>query len=60
MRYTPKHAKPASLRDAALGSQHGPFGITEAATGRHARSTAKLRRDSDAGARTRRPTTSRS
>jgi hypothetical protein len=57
MSYTPKHAKPASLRDA---TQHGPLGITETATGRHARSTAKLRRDSDAGARTRRPTTSRS
>ena len=47
MGYTPKHAKPASARDAGLNSHHGSFGIIEAASGRHARTSGKARRDQD-------------
>ncbi|MGH3168200.1 MAG: hypothetical protein ACRDN0_20250 [Trebonia sp.] len=35
MGYSPKHAKPASLKDAAQGSRRGLFSISEASTGRH-------------------------
>lgn len=48
MSYTPKHAKPSSLKDATTSSHHGAFGITDAATGRHARTNGKARRDTDA------------
>jgi hypothetical protein len=47
MSYTPKHAKPSSLKDATMSSHHGAFGITDAASGRHARTNGKARRDTD-------------
>jgi hypothetical protein len=47
MSYTPKHAKPSSLKDATTSSHHG-FGFTDAAAGRHARTNGKARRDTDA------------
>jgi hypothetical protein len=47
MSYTPKHAKPSSLKDATMSSHHGAFGITDAASGRHARTHGKARRETD-------------
>lgn len=49
MSYTPKHAKPSSLKDATTSSHHGAFGFTDAATGRHARANGKARRGTGSG-----------
>jgi hypothetical protein len=58
MSYTPKHAKPSSLKGATMSSHHGSFGITDTATGRHARTHGKARRDADSdSSSTRRSTT---
>jgi hypothetical protein len=47
MSYTPKHAKPSSAKGSTPGSHHGSFGIIDAATGRHTRTSGKARRDTD-------------
>jgi hypothetical protein len=45
MSYTPRHAKPIAVKSATLRSHHGPFGITDAPSGRHARTAVPPQRE---------------